>query len=136
MAIPRRVAFLGLGIMGSRMAANLTRAGFELAVWNRTSERAQELAEAHGARVAASPAEAAVGADACVTMVVDGPQVEKILLGEDGAAESLPEARWPSTCRPSGLQPRASWRARWASVASTFSTRRSRARSRRPRTAR
>lgn len=90
MARPRRVAFLGLGLMGSRMAANLTRAGFELTVWNRTSERAQELAEAHGARVAAGPAEAAAGADACVTMVVDGPQVEKILFGEGGAAESLP----------------------------------------------
>jgi 3-hydroxyisobutyrate dehydrogenase-like beta-hydroxyacid dehydrogenase len=76
------VAFLGLGIMGSRMAANLRDAGHELTVWNRTRERA----EAFGGRVAATPAEAAVGADVVITMVVDGPQVEAVLLGEDGAA--------------------------------------------------
>ena len=86
----RRVAFLGMGIMGSRMAANVSRAGFELTVWNRTPERAREMAEAHGARVAATPAEAAAGADALVTMVVDAAEVEEILIGDGGAAESLP----------------------------------------------
>ena len=89
MASPRRVAFLGMGIMGSRMAANLSRGGFELTLWNRTLERARELAEAHGARVAADPAEAAEGAEVLVTMVVDGPEVEEILFGDGGAAESL-----------------------------------------------
>jgi 3-hydroxyisobutyrate dehydrogenase-like beta-hydroxyacid dehydrogenase len=58
MASVERVAFLGMGITGSGMAANLARAGFELTVWNRTRERAEEFAEAHGARVAATPAEA------------------------------------------------------------------------------
>ena len=49
MAKPEKVAFLGLGIMGSRMAANLCRAGFEVHAWNRTRARAEELAAAHGA---------------------------------------------------------------------------------------
>jgi 3-hydroxyisobutyrate dehydrogenase-like beta-hydroxyacid dehydrogenase len=81
-----RVAFLGLGIMGSRMAANLVRAGHELTVWNRTGERAREFAESHRARHAATPAEAAGEAEIVLSMVVDGPQVQAVLLGEDGAA--------------------------------------------------
>ena len=84
------VAFLGLGIMGSRMAANLVHAGYELTVYNRTRERAQEWVERHGGRVAASPREAAAGARFVVTMVVDGPQVEAMLLGEDGAVAGAP----------------------------------------------
>ena len=84
-----RVAFLGMGIMGSRMAANVARGGFELAVWNRTAERAGRVAEATGARLAATPAEAAAGADAVVTMVVDSPEVEAVLFGENGAAAAL-----------------------------------------------
>ncbi len=79
-----RVAFLGLGIMGSRMAANLSRAGFELSVWNRTRARAEEFCAQHRAELADTPAAAAEGAEVTVTMVVDGPQVERVLLGEDG----------------------------------------------------
>jgi 3-hydroxyisobutyrate dehydrogenase len=74
-----RVAFLGLGIMGSRMAANLARAGFELTVWNRTASTAQAFAESHRATAVATPAEAADGAEIVVTMLVDGPQVESVL---------------------------------------------------------
>ena len=82
-----RVAFLGLGIMGSRMAANLAGGGFELTVWNRTAARAERFcAEHEGASCAATPAEAAAGAELVITMVVDGPQVERVLLGEEGAA--------------------------------------------------
>jgi 3-hydroxyisobutyrate dehydrogenase-like beta-hydroxyacid dehydrogenase len=77
-----RVAWLGLGIMGSRMAANVRDAGHEVAVWNRTRERA----DAFGGAVAATPAEAAAGAEVVITMVVDGPQVEQVLLGDHGAA--------------------------------------------------
>lgn len=80
----QRVAFLGLGIMGSRMAANLAAAGFELTVYNRTEETAKRFAEHHRARHAATPAAAARDAELIVTMVVDGPQVEHVLLGEDG----------------------------------------------------
>jgi len=86
-----RVAFLGMGIMGSRMAANVARAGFEVAIWNRTASRAEEVAAATGARLAATPAEAAEGADATITMVVDSPQVEAVLFGPDGAAPALAE---------------------------------------------
>jgi 3-hydroxyisobutyrate dehydrogenase-like beta-hydroxyacid dehydrogenase len=81
-----RIAFLGLGIMGSRMAANLVRAGHELTVWNRTAATAEEFAATHRATVAATPAAAAAGAEVVISMVVDGPQVETILLGDDGAA--------------------------------------------------
>jgi len=82
---------LGLGIMGSRMAANLVRAGFEVVVWNRTIERARELAEAHDVGVASSPAEAAREADFAITMLGDGPDVAAVLFGEDGAAAALAE---------------------------------------------
>jgi 3-hydroxyisobutyrate dehydrogenase-like beta-hydroxyacid dehydrogenase len=75
-----RVAFLGLGIMGSRMAANLHQAGFELTVWNRTESKARQLGERHRVPVAATPAEAVAGAEAVVTMLVDGPQVREVLL--------------------------------------------------------
>jgi 3-hydroxyisobutyrate dehydrogenase len=88
----QRVAFLGLGIMGSRMAAQLAAAGFELTVWNRTAARAEQFGSEHtGAGVGVTPAEAAAGAEVVVTMVVDGAQVERVLLGEDGAAGGAPE---------------------------------------------
>src|SRR3954466_5719781 len=70
-----RIAFLGLGIMGSRMARNLRGAGFDVVVWNRTRARADELGEP----VAATPREAAHGAAVAITMVVDAPQVEAVL---------------------------------------------------------
>ena len=80
------VGFVGLGIMGSRMAANLARAGHEVAVYNRTNEKAEAWVAEHGGRLAATPRDAAKGAAAVITMVVDGPQVEDVLLGDDGAA--------------------------------------------------
>ena len=86
---PDKVAFLGLGIMGSRMAANLCRAGFEVHAWNRTRARAEELAADHGAVVADTPAQAAAAAGIAITMVVDSPEVEEVLFGSDGAAEGL-----------------------------------------------
>ncbi|MEA2246817.1 MAG: 3-hydroxyisobutyrate dehydrogenase [Solirubrobacteraceae bacterium] len=82
-----RVGFIGLGIMGSRMAANLRRAGVELTVFNRTRRRAEEWAVEHGATVADSPAEVGRAADVVITMVVDGPQVEAMLLGPAGVVE-------------------------------------------------
>jgi 3-hydroxyisobutyrate dehydrogenase-like beta-hydroxyacid dehydrogenase len=80
------VGFIGLGIMGSRQAASLRRAGFELTVFNRTRERADAWAAENGGHVAASPREAGERGDVVITMVVDGPQVEAMLLGDDGAA--------------------------------------------------
>ena len=87
--IPERVAFFGLGIMGGPMAANLARAGFDLSVWNRTSEKAERFASEHGARAAVSPAAAAEGADALVTILPDSPEVEGVLFGDSGAAAAL-----------------------------------------------
>ena len=98
MAGLERVAFVGLGIMGGPMARNLREAGFELSVYTRTREKAERFAAEHGARAAATPAEAAEGADAFITMVPDAPQVEEVLFGDAGAAEALPMTRWSSTC--------------------------------------
>ena len=91
MGRPEKVAFLGLGIMGSRMAANLCRAGFEVHAWNRTRARAEELAAAHGAVVADTPAQAAAATGIAITMVVDSPEVEAVLFDGDGAADGLAE---------------------------------------------
>lgn len=81
-----RIGFIGLGIMGSRMAANVARGGWPLTVWNRTRTTAEELAADWGAAVADSPAALAAVSDIVVTMVVDGDQVEAVLLGPDGVA--------------------------------------------------
>jgi 3-hydroxyisobutyrate dehydrogenase-like beta-hydroxyacid dehydrogenase len=90
MARIERVGFVGLGIMGAPMAANLVEAGFELSVFTRTREKAERFAAEHErARAAATPAEAADGAGAFVTVVPDAPQVEEVLFGTDGAAEAL-----------------------------------------------
>jgi 3-hydroxyisobutyrate dehydrogenase-like beta-hydroxyacid dehydrogenase len=79
-----RVAFLGLGIMGRPMAANLAKAGHEVTVWNRTSGK-----DVEGARTAASPAEAAQGAEVVWMCVSDTQAVESVLFGPQGVEESL-----------------------------------------------
>ena len=71
------------------MAANLVRAGFELSVYTRTREKAERFADEHGATAAATPREAAEGASAVITMVPDAPEVEEVLLGEQGAVHGL-----------------------------------------------
>jgi 3-hydroxyisobutyrate dehydrogenase-like beta-hydroxyacid dehydrogenase len=85
------VGFIGLGIMGSRMAANLRAAGYELTVFNRTRERAETFASDHGATVADTPAAVGAASDVVITMVVDGPQVEAVLLGDDGVVSGAGE---------------------------------------------
>jgi 3-hydroxyisobutyrate dehydrogenase-like beta-hydroxyacid dehydrogenase len=87
----QRIGFLGLGIMGSRMAANVARAGFPLTVWTHTAGKAEEWAAAHGASARATPAEVAADSDVVISMVVDGEQVESVLLGPEGAADSARE---------------------------------------------
>jgi 3-hydroxyisobutyrate dehydrogenase-like beta-hydroxyacid dehydrogenase len=79
-----RVGWIGLGIMGSRMAANLARAGHELVVHNRTTSVAEAWVGEHGGDVALTPRD--IRADIVFTMLVDGPQVEQALLGPAGAA--------------------------------------------------
>jgi 3-hydroxyisobutyrate dehydrogenase len=81
-----RIGIVGLGIMGSRMAANLRRAGYELTVYNRTRERAEAWAAEHGGTVVDTPAEVGAASDIVITMVVDGAQVADVLLGDDGVA--------------------------------------------------
>jgi 3-hydroxyisobutyrate dehydrogenase-like beta-hydroxyacid dehydrogenase len=75
-----KVAFCGLGKMGVPMAAQLLDAGHEVTVWNRTSGRAGELVE-RGAPEAASPAEAATGAEVVITMLADPPAVAAVVAG-------------------------------------------------------
>ena len=82
------VGFVGLGIMGRPMAGHLLAAGFPLTVFNRTRERTREL-ESAGARVAATPAEAARAADVIVVMVTDSPDVEAVIAGPGGIAEGV-----------------------------------------------
>ena len=77
------VGFVGLGIMGGPMAANLVKAGFDVIGYNRSPEPTQRLVE-RGGRGAASLAEAVRDADVVVTMVPDSPDVEAVALGEDG----------------------------------------------------
>ncbi len=77
------IGFIGLGIMGSGMAANLLRAGFNVTVWNRTPARITPLAGA-GAAVADNPAAVAESSTIIVTCVSDTPDVEEVILGPQG----------------------------------------------------
>jgi 3-hydroxyisobutyrate dehydrogenase len=77
------IGFIGLGIMGQGMARNLLKAGFPLRVWNRTASRMQPLVD-EGAKAGASPADVAAHSDIIVTCVSDTPDVEAVILGEEG----------------------------------------------------
>ncbi|CAA9280649.1 MAG: 2-hydroxy-3-oxopropionate reductase, partial [uncultured Chloroflexia bacterium] len=78
-----RIGFIGLGIMGGGMASNLARAGFEVSVWNRTASRAEPVV-ALGATLRASPADVAQNSDIVITCVSDTPDVEQVILGDEG----------------------------------------------------
>lgn len=78
-----KVAFIGMGTMGAPMALNLLKAGHSVTVHNRTRDREIPVAEA-GAQRAESPAAAAEGAEVVITCVSDTPDVETVLLGEQG----------------------------------------------------
>lgn len=83
-----KVGFIGLGRMGHGMAGRYLDAGFSVAVWNRSKAKAEDLI-ARGARWASSPADAADGADAVVTMVADDEASRSVWLGQDGAASTM-----------------------------------------------
>jgi len=87
------VAFIGLGIMGGRMAKNVMKAGYALRAYNRTLAKTEEVRRL-GATVCASPREAATGADVVITMVADPPALHAVLEGPDGAFAG---------CRPGSL---------------------------------
>jgi 2-hydroxy-3-oxopropionate reductase len=84
------IGFIGLGVMGRPMAEHLVRAGHEVTVHNRSQDPVRALVEA-GAKAAASAAEAAEGADVVITMVPDSPDVEAVVLGEQGVLETAGE---------------------------------------------
>jgi 3-hydroxyisobutyrate dehydrogenase-like beta-hydroxyacid dehydrogenase len=84
-----KLGFIGLGAMGAPMATNLLKAGHELAVWNRTSEKVDPLVEA-GARRADSPADAASDTRATILMVTNAEAVQEILFGDKGVVKDLP----------------------------------------------
>ena len=96
------LAVCGLGQMGAPIAARLLDAGHDVAVWNRSPERAEALVE-KGARPAATPAEAADGADAVVTMLATPEAVEHVVLGDDGVAHGL--GSWSTLIEMSTIGP-------------------------------
>ena len=101
-----RVAFLGLGTMGAAMAANLARAGFAVTGWNRTPDRARDLAEL-GVVFAVSPAAAVADAAIAVVCVSDTPDVEAVLFGADGVVAGAREGTLIIDC--STIAPSGSW---------------------------
>ena len=87
-----RVGFIGLGTMGQGMARNLAKAGFPLTVMTHTAGKAEKFAsEVPGARAAATPAEVGKASDVIVSSVPDSPEVEQVLLGENGTASGAAE---------------------------------------------
>ena len=78
-----RIAFLGLGIMGRPMAANLVKAGHEVSVWNRSARQ-----HVDGARTAVSPADAARDADVVWMCVADTAAVERVVFSPDGVSST------------------------------------------------
>jgi 3-hydroxyisobutyrate dehydrogenase len=88
--IMERIGYIGLGIMGRGMAHNILRAGFPLTVWNRSPERMSGLIEA-GATAGDSPADVAAKSDIIFICVSDTPDVEQVILGENGVIHGAKE---------------------------------------------
>lgn len=86
--MPQNVGFIGLGIMGTPMALNLVKAGFNVTVYNRTRSKSDPLEKA-GARIAATPADAAHDAEIIVTIVSDTAAMEEVVCGKGGVLETI-----------------------------------------------
>ena len=84
-----KVGFIGLGVMGYPMAGHLSRAGHAVTVYNRTAAKAQAWCDTYGGAAAATPAEAAAGADLVCTCVGNDDDVRSVILGKDGALDAL-----------------------------------------------
>jgi 3-hydroxyisobutyrate dehydrogenase-like beta-hydroxyacid dehydrogenase len=78
-----RIAFCGLGMMGSPMAMRLVEHGHDVTVWNRTAAKVEPARE-RGARAARSPAAAADGAEVAITMLTDPPALDAVVHGDGG----------------------------------------------------
>ncbi|MGX5651166.1 NAD(P)-dependent oxidoreductase [Hydrogenophaga borbori] len=85
----RRVAFLGLGVMGSPMAGHLKAAGHQVTVYNRTTAKAEAWAQQHGGAFKATPREAAAGADIVFCCVGNDDDLRAVILGADGALAGM-----------------------------------------------
>jgi 3-hydroxyisobutyrate dehydrogenase-like beta-hydroxyacid dehydrogenase len=96
-----KLAFIGLGRMGSGMARNLLRAGHRVTVYNRSREKAEALA-ADGASIAGSPAEACRDSEAALTMLADDRAVEEVAFGESGMTAALPPGAIHVSCSTIG----------------------------------
>ncbi|HOM07459.1 MAG TPA: NAD(P)-dependent oxidoreductase [Syntrophales bacterium] len=88
----KKLGFLGLGIMGGGMAANLVKAGFDVTVWNRTTAKMEELVSL-GARGASSPREVVAGCDVTFAMLADPRASEEVCFGPGGVLEAMGEGR-------------------------------------------
>ncbi len=88
----KRIAYLGLGIMGTGMASNLLKGGFDVTVWNRTREKCQPLAE-QGAQVADTPAQAVIDAEVIMYCLSHEAAVEQVVFGEDGVMDGISEGQ-------------------------------------------
>lgn len=84
-----KLAFLGLGVMGYPMAGHLQATGHDVTVYNRTSSKAEAWAKQHGGKHAASPADAAKGADIVLACVGNDDDLRAICLGDDGAFSAM-----------------------------------------------
>lgn len=83
-----KIGFIGLGIMGQGMVRNLIKAGFSMTIWNRTAAKMAEFL-AIGAKAAANPADLAAQSDIIVICVSDTPDVEAVVLGENGVIHGV-----------------------------------------------
>ncbi|MEM7028993.1 MAG: NAD(P)-binding domain-containing protein [Chloroflexota bacterium] len=92
-----KVGFVGLGIMGRGMTHNLLKAGYSVRVWNRTASRMDEFVDA-GAEAGSSPADVAAHCDIIITCVSDTPDVEAVIMGEDGIIHSVKEGSLVIDC--------------------------------------
>ena len=84
-----RIAFIGTGVMGGPMAAHLVKAGHAVTVYNRTRTKADAWAAHHGGTTAATPAEAAKGADVVLACVGNDDDLAQVTLGRDGAFAAM-----------------------------------------------
>ena len=85
-----KVGFIGLGVMGAPMAANILKGGHELTVYDHSAEAVARLVQA-GAKAAANSREVGAASEIVVTMLPEPQHVEQVVLGKDGLIESLPK---------------------------------------------
>lgn len=87
----KKVAFIGLGVMGYPMAGHLQTAGYDVCVYNRSTDKAAKWQTEFGGRVAATPAQAASGCEIAFCCVGNDDDVRQVVLGDNGALAGLPE---------------------------------------------